>query len=328
MDPDLAAVGIGNALVDVLVETEAEVIEACGVTKGAMVLMHLDEAERIHAVVGPGIERSGGSAANTVAGLAALGAPAAFIGRVADDHLGKLFGHDITALGVAFGGTRAEGLRTGRSLVLVTPDADRTMCTSLGVAEELDSDDIDEDLVERAAVTYLEGYLFDRPPAKEAFRHAIAIAHRAGRRVAMSLSDPFCVTRHRDDFAALVASGLDLLFANEEEIAQLTGVEDFDEACRRLRRPGLTVTVTRGAIGAVSFAAEGPVVQVPAAPVERVVDTTGAGDLYASGFLFGWTRGLPLERCVRAGTIAAAEVIGHLGARPEVDLAALVAPAL
>ncbi|HWW52726.1 MAG TPA: adenosine kinase [Acidimicrobiales bacterium] len=328
MEPDLAVVGIGNALVDVLVETEPEVIEACGVPKGSMMLMALDEAERIHDQVGPGIERSGGSAANTAAGLAALGAPAAFIGRVADDRLGKIFGHDIGSLGVVFGGTRSVGSGTGRCLILVTPDADRTMCTSLGVAAELDSDDIDESLVERAAVTYLEGYLFDLPPAKEAFRRAISVAHRAGRRVAMSLSDPFCVTRHRNDFAALVDSELDLLFANADEVCELTGVDDVEEACGRLRRPGLTVTVTRGALGAVTFAGDGPVVQVPAVAVDRVVDTTGAGDLYAAGYLFGWTRSLSPERCARLGAIAAAEIISHLGARPEADLAALAAPTL
>ena len=309
-------------------ETEPEVIEACGVPKGSMMLMPTEEAERIHDQVGPGIERSGGSAANTVAGLAALGARVAFIGRVADDRLGKIFGHDIASLGVVFGGTHSDESGTGRSLVLVTPDADRTMCTSLGVAAQLDSDDIDETLVERAAVTYLEGYLFDLPPAKEAFRHAITVAHVAGRRVAMSLSDPFCVTRHRADFAALVESELDLLFANAEEVCELTGVEDFGEACSRLRRPGLTVTVTRGALGAVTFSGDGPLVEVAAEAVDRVVDTTGAGDLYAAGYLFGWTRGLSLDRCARLGAIAAAEIIGHLGARPEADLAALAAATL
>jgi sugar/nucleoside kinase (ribokinase family) len=326
MDADLAVVGIGNALVDVLVETEADVIAECGLPKGSMSLMPLAEAERIHARVGAGVERSGGSAANTVAGLASFGAPAGFIGRIAGDRLGDVFGREIGSLGVAFGGSRSEGTGTGRCLILVTPDADRTMCTSLGAAAELDAQDIDVDLVERASVTYLEGYLFDLPPAKDAFRKAITVAHGAGRRAAMSLSDPFCVERHRDDFLSLVHSELDLLFANAEEVCQLTGAEDVEEACRRLRRPGLTVTVTCGADGALAFEGDGPVIAVKAAPVARVVDTTGAGDLYAAGFLHGWTQGLGLERCARLGAIAAAEIISHLGARPEADLAELAAP--
>jgi sugar/nucleoside kinase (ribokinase family) len=328
MDADLAVVGIGNALVDVLVETEAEVIAEVGVPKGSMALMSLVEAERIHTRVGDGLERSGGSAANTMAGLASLGCSTGFIGKISDDRLGKVFAHDIGSLGVAFGSGRSGGAGTGRCLILVTPDADRTMCTSLGAAAELEADDVDVALVERAAVTYLEGYLFDLPPAKDAFRLAIDVAHRAGRRAAMSLSDPFCVERHHDDFAALVASELDLLFANSDEVCQLTGISDVDEACARLRRPGLTVTVTLGAAGALAFAGDGPLVRVPAAPVDRVVDTTGAGDLYAAGFLCGWTRGLDLERCAELGAIAAAEIISHLGARPEVDLAELAGPAL
>jgi sugar/nucleoside kinase (ribokinase family) len=328
MNADLAVVGIGNALVDVLVETGAEVIAEVGVPKGSMALMSLPEAERIHARVGDGLERSGGSAANTMAGLASLGCATGFIGKIADDRLGHVFAHDIGSLGVVFGGGRSRDVGTGRCLILVTPDADRTMCTSLGAAAELEADDVDVALVERGAVTYLEGYLFDLAPAKEAFRLAISVAHRAGRRVAMSLSDPFCVTRHHDDFASLVASDLDLLFANADEICELAGVDDVDQACARLRRPGLTVTVTMGAAGAVAFADDGPVVRAPAVEVDRVVDTTGAGDLYAAGFLCGWTRGWGLDRCAGLGAIAAAEIISHLGARPEVDLAELAGPAL
>jgi sugar/nucleoside kinase (ribokinase family) len=324
----LDVVGIGNALVDVLVETDAAVVEGCGLVKGSMQLMTLEDAERVHHAAGVGEEQSGGSAANTMAGLSMLGARAGFIGRLASDRLGDTFARDLRAIGVTLGSRgmvpAAAGAGTGRSLVLVTPDADRTMCTSLGVAADLAPGDVDETLVEAASVTYLEGYLFDLPPAKAAFRHASAVAHQARRKVAMSLSDPFCVERHRDDFRDLVDRELDLLFANQEEICSLTEIGDVDRACERLRRPGLTIAVTLGAHGALLFDGhEGHPIRVPAAPVERVVDTTGAGDLYAAGFLCGYTRGYGLDRCGRLGGIAAAEIISHVGARPEADLAAL-----
>jgi sugar/nucleoside kinase (ribokinase family) len=327
---ELDVVGIGNALVDVLVETDPAVVQDCGLVKGSMQLMALEEAERIHGAVGPGAELSGGSAANTVAGLSLLGARAGFIGRVASDRLGETFARGLRAIGVSLGSRgmvpAAAGVGTGRCLILVTPDADRTMCTSLGVAADLDPADIDETLVVAASVTYLEGYLFDLPPAKAAFRHASTVAHHAGRKVAMSLSDPFCVERHRADFRDLVDRELDLLFANREEICSLTEEEDVDTACQRLRRPGLTMAVTLGAMGAlVCDGDDGPPVRVPAAPVERVVDTTGAGDLYAAGFLWGYTRAYGLDRCARVGGIAAAEIISHVGARPQADPAALAA---
>ena len=331
MNDELDVVGIGNALVDVLVEADVSLIDACGLTKGSMALMDLVNAERIHAQVGAGLERSGGSAANTIAGLASLGSRTGFIGRVADDALGRSFAEDITGLGVAFSspGSRSRSqvaaTGTGRCLILVTPDADRTMCTSLGISASFDSKDIDADLLGRAKVTYLEGYLFDLPPAKDAFRGAIKISHDAGRRVAMSLSDPFCVERHRDDFSELVDGPIDLLFGNADEVRSLTGTEDLAAACERLRRPGLTVTVTLGADGAVVFDEHTDVVRVPASPVPSVVDTTGAGDLYAAGFLHGFTTGLPLERCAHLGAVAAAECIAHIGARPQVDLSALAA---
>jgi sugar/nucleoside kinase (ribokinase family) len=328
--PALDVVGIGNALVDILVETEPAIIQSCGLVKGSMMLMSLEEAERIHAMAGAGIERCGGSAANTMAGLASLGARAGFIGRVASDRLGNAFTADIQSLGVRVGSPRpvaaASGVGTGRCLILVTPDADRTMCTSLGVAADLDGGDIDPELVGGALVTYLEGYLFDQGPAKQAFRRAIAVAHGAGRKVAMSLSDSFCVERHGDDFRDLVSSELDLLFSNEEEICSLAGIDDVEAACRRFRRAGLTTTVTLGAAGALVWAGDDPgPLRVPAATVAHVVDTTGAGDLYAAGFLCGYTRGLDLGRCSQLGAIGAAEVISHFGARPEANLAVLAA---
>jgi sugar/nucleoside kinase (ribokinase family) len=325
VDADLDVVGIGNALVDVLVETAPAVVEACGLRKGSMTLMPLADAERIHARVGDGMQRSGGSAANTIAGLASMGSSTGFVGVVADDTLGETFVNDLRSLGVVAGVARRSG-GTGRCLILVTPDAERTMCTSLGVAAELGPAEIDGALLSRARVTYLEGYLFDLPPAKEAFRLAIVVAHGAGRRVAMSLSDPWCVARHRDDFARLVAGELDLLFANEAEVRMLADVADdasLDDVCGQLRRPGLTVTVTLGADGALVFEGDGPIARVPAEPVPHVVDTTGAGDLYAAGFLHGWTHGAELERCARLGCVAAAEVISHVGARPEADLSEL-----
>jgi sugar/nucleoside kinase (ribokinase family) len=331
VDP-LDVVGIGNALVDVLVETDATIVESCGLVKGSMQLMSLADAERVHAAAGAGQEQSGGSAANTMAGLSMLGARAGFIGRLASDRLGDTFVSDLEAIGVSLGSRglvpASDGAGTGRSLILVTPDADRTMCTSLGVAADLDPDNVDEALVESASVTYLEGYLFDLPPAKAAFRHASAVAHRSGGQVAMSLSDPFCVERHRDDFRDLVDRDVDLLFANHEEVCALTGEADVETACGRLRRPGLTLAVTLGAKGALVFdGTDGAPIRVPAVPVERVVDTTGAGDLYAAGFLWGYTRGYALERCTRLGGIAAAEIISHVGARPLADLAALTAGA-
>jgi sugar/nucleoside kinase (ribokinase family) len=351
-DGDLLDVcGVGSALVDVLVETSPAVVESAGLIKGSMQLMDLPASERVHAAVtaastattagdaGRSVERSGGSVANTVAGLAAMGAPAGFIGRIADDRLGRVFADDLAGLGVEFaarpgadgtgGGVARPGAGTGRCLILVTPDADRTMCTTLGVAALLGPDDLDLELIRRSRVTYLEGYLWDEPKAKDAFRVAIDAAHAAGRRAAMSMSDPFCVDRHRDEFAALAAKDLDLLFGNEHELCSLMEVDDLDEACRRVRRPGLLVTVTLGARGALAFdGADGSLIEVGIEHDPAVVDTTGAGDLYAAGFLYGLARGRDLATCARVGNLAAGEVISHVGARPEVDLAPLVAATL
>ncbi len=322
--------GVGSALVDILVEVTPAEIEACGLIKGSMQLMDLEASERVHARVPGGIERSGGSLANAIAGLASLGARVGFIGRVADDHFGSVFVADMAGLGVTFGRPRAHAdadRPTGRCLVLVTPDADRTMCTTLGVAAHLEPSDIDDELVARSQVTFLEGYLWDEPVAKAAIRAAIAAAHGAGRKVAMTLSDPFCVERHRAEWRQLVADDIDIVLGNEAELCSLFEVDDLPEACRRVSRPGLVVTVTRGPDGAWALDGGGPIVEVAAAPVERVVDTTGAGDLYAAGFLFGLVRGCELATCARLGAVAAGEVISHVGARPVVDLAALVAGA-
>lgn len=314
---------VGSALVDILVEATEDEVAALGLAKGSMQLVDLAASQAIHARLRRATERSGGSAANTVAGLASLGATVGFIGRVASDRFGEVFTADLAALGVTFGGAALDGA-TGRCLVLVTPDADRTMCTTLGAASLLGRDDLDMALIEGAQITYLEGYLWDEPVAIEALRGAIAAAHGAGNRVALSLSDPFCVDRHRSEWVALISSDIDLVFGNESELCSLFEVDDLGDACRRVARPGLTVTVTRGGAGALAFEGMGEPVTVGAEPVERVVDTTGAGDLYAAGFLYGLVRGAGLGTCARYGAIAAAEAISHIGARPEQDLTTLL----
>lgn len=320
--------GIGSALVDILVEVPLDWMAESDLVKGSMQLMDLETAAVVHARAPGGIERSGGSAANTIAGLASLGAATGFIGRVGADRFGEVFTADLSSLGVAFGGgvshSGAGSGQTGRCLVLVTPDADRTMCTSLGVAAHLSSSDLSEEMIAGSEITYLEGYLWDEPVAIEALRSAVGTAHAAGRKVALSLSDPFCVERHRAAWRQLVASEVDVLFGNEAELCSLTELDDLAAACRAVARPGLTVTVTRGPEGAWAFSDRGRIVAVEASPVDVVADTTGAGDLYAAGFLYGMVRGADLETCARYGSIAAAEVISHIGARPEQDLATLL----
>ena len=328
MRPTFDVCGVGSALVDVLVEVPLEWVEASGLVKGSMQLMDLEAAAAVHAEAPGGTERSGGSAANTIAGLASLGAKTGFIGRVAGDRFGDVFTADLESLGVRFGGRADASGATGRCLVLVTPDADRTMCTTLGVAAHLSASDLSEDLIAGSAITYLEGYLWDEPVAIDALRAAVAHAHRAGGRVALSLSDPFCVGRHRAAWRDLIAGDIDVLFGNEAELCSLTERDDLDEACRAVARPGLTVTVTRGADGAWAFSGSADEkVSVKAVSMGPVVDTTGAGDLYAAGFLYGLVRGADLETSARYGSIAAGEVISHLGARPEQDLAVLLAGA-
>ena len=290
-----------------------------------MTLIEAERAEALYDVMGSAIEASGGSAANTMAGLASLGGRAAFIGKVRDDQLGGIFRHDIRAAGVHFETAPASGgLPTARCLIFVTPDAQRTMQTFLGASVALGPADVDANLVAATAVTYLEGYLWDRPEAKEAFQRAAGFAHKAGRKVALTLSDPFCVDRHRAGFLQLIAGHVDVLFANEAEIKSLYQTDRFEDALAKVRGQVEVAALTRSEKGAV-IVAGGETHEVAAEPVARVVDTTGAGDLYAAGFLFGYTRGLPPATCGRIGAIAAAEVIGHYGARPEVKLAELIA---
>lgn len=318
--------GIGNAIVDVIAHADEAFLVAEGFTKGTMTLIDAARSATLYGRMGPAVESSGGSAGNTMAGIAALGGKGAYIGKVRDDPLGAVFRHDITAIGVAFATPPAsEGPGTARCLVLVTPDGQRTMGTYLGACVDLGPEDVDPDLVAAAQITYLEGYLFDPPRAKEAFRRAVAIAHDAGRRVALSLSDPFCVERHRDEFLDLI-DGIDILFANEAEICSLYRTGDFRTAAARAADSVEIAALTRSAAGSVILA-QGAAHNVAAAPVARVVDTTGAGDLYAAGVLFGLTRGLSLPICGAIGSLCAAEIISHVGARPEAALDQLVASA-
>jgi sugar/nucleoside kinase (ribokinase family) len=321
-------VALGNALVDILSHEPDSLVARLGLEKGTMNMIDAARADEIYEAMGPTTEASGGSAANMVAGVAAFGGRSAFVGCVADDTFGNVFAHDLRSLGVHFGSSPAAGGQpTGRCLVIVTPDAQRTLCTFLGAATELQPDAVDETLVSHAAVTYLEGYLWDLPPAKEALRRAAAAAHRGGQRVALTLSDPFCVERHRDEFRALIENEVDVLFANEHEICSLYEVDGFDEALQLVRGVCEMAALTRGPRGSVIIAGD-EVHVIDAAPVAAVVDTTGAGDLYAAGVLFGITQGFDLATAGRLGSLAAGEVISHLGARPEVSLAELAAPLL
>ncbi len=327
-DSPLDVVCVGNAIVDVLAQTDDAMIEAHGMVKGTMALIDADQAEALYAAMPQGIETSGGSAGNTAAGLASLGAKCAFIGKVRDDQLGDIFAHDIRAVGAEFATPAAtDGPPTARCLILITPDAQRTMNTFLGASVNLGPEDIDEALIARAQVTYREGYLWDRDAAKEAFHRAAAFAHAHDRMVSLSLSDPFCVDRHRESFRALVSEHVDILFANEDEITSLYEADDFDTALQHVRQDCRIAALTRSEKGAVVVAGD-EVHVVDAELVSAVVDTTGAGDQFAAGFLHGFTRGDDLATCARIGAITAAEVIDHVGPRPQVDLAALVATRL
>jgi sugar/nucleoside kinase (ribokinase family) len=317
-------VGIGNAIVDVIAHADEGLIAELGLAKGAMTLIDAERADALYRQIGPAIESSGGSAGNTMAGLASLGGAGGYIGKVRDDLLGAVFRHDITAIGVRFDTAAAtSGPGTARCLILVTPDGQRTMGTYLGACVELGPEDIDPALIAAARITYLEGYLFDPPRAQEAFRAAAAIAHRAGHQVALSLSDPFCVGRHRAAFRELVAGEVDILFANEAEICSLYETDEFAAAAAAVRGHVAVAALTRSAEGSVVFAG-GEAYSVAAVPVARIVDTTGAGDLYAAGFLYGLTHGLALPICGAVGSVCAAEIISHVGARPETALAGLV----
>ncbi len=322
--PPLDLLTLGNAIVDLLAQTEESFLVAQAVHKGAMQLIDETRAESLYGVMGPAIVVSGGSAANTAVGAAALGAKVGFVGKVKDDELGRLFRHDLGAVGVRFDTAAAiDGPATARCFVLVTPDGERTMNTYLGACQNLDVADIDEDEVASAKVVYLEGYLWDPPAAKDAFRKAVAIAHRAGNQVALSLSDPFCVGRYRGEFRELIRDGsVDILFANTHELMSLYETGGEAAAFAALREERVTGIVTRSAEGATVVTRDA-MIEVPAFPVTAVVDTTGAGDLFAAGYLAGLARGLAARDCARLGTLAAAEVISHLGARPQRDLAVM-----
>jgi adenosine kinase len=313
--------GIGNAIVDVIARAEEDFLLRQGMRKGGMALIDADRAEAIYQAMGPAVEVSGGSAANTIVGVASIGARAAFIGKVKDDMLGRAFAHDIRAAGVTFATTpAAAGAPTGRCYVLVTPDGERTMNTFLGAAQDLHPADIDAGVIAASAIIYLEGYLWDPRNAKDAFLKAAKIAHDAGRIVALTLSDAFCVDRWRDEFLHLMRSRtVDLIFANETELHSLYQTADFDAAAAALRADVEAAVVTRSEKGCLVIGPDGTEA-VPAFPVERVVDTTGAGDLFAAGFLCGLARGADDRTCGRLGALAAAEVIQHLGARPETSL--------
>lgn len=325
---DLDVVCIGNAIVDVLVRANDATIERLGLDKGIMTLIDAERADDLYGQMGPAIEASGGSASNTAAGIASLGARAAYVGKVRNDQLGGIFSHDIRASGVLFDTPAAtDGPPTARCLIFITPDAQRTMNTYLGACVNLGPGDIDPDLIGAAEVTYMEGYLWDRPEAKAAFLKAADIAHGAGRQVSLTLSDPFCVERHRDSFRELVSGHIDILFANEQEIMSLYQVAKFDAAVQQVRADCAVAALTRSEHGSVIVAGDAVHV-IGAEPVAHVADTTGAGDQYAAGFLHGLTNGHDLAAAGRIGSIAAAEVIDHVGPRPQVRLADLVREAL
>jgi sugar/nucleoside kinase (ribokinase family) len=315
---------LGNAIVDVIASAEEDFLARHELAKGAMMLIDEARAETLYASMGPGKVVSGGSAANTIAGLASFGGRGAFIGKVKADELGKLYRHDLTSLGVAFGTASAtEGAATARSFIIVTPDGERTMNTYLGACQGLSVADVDAKAVQNADIVYLEGYLWDPPAAKDAFRKASELAHAAGGRVAITLSDSFCVDRYRDEFLGLVRNRMvDIVFANEHELKSLYQTGDFDTALAALRAENIVAAVTRSEKGALAVTPDG-VIAEPVFPVDRLVDATGAGDLFAAGFLFGLTSGREVRDSLRLGALAAAEVISHVGARPEVNLKVL-----
>ena len=324
-EPLYDVIAIGNAIVDVMAPCEDADIAKLELAKGGMTLVDTARAQELYDAMGPAREISGGSAANTLAGLAALGAKCAFIGQVADDQLGEVFAHDIRAGGISFATpARAGDPPTARCLIFVSPDGQRTMNTFLGASQFLPAEALDEAAIAAAQVLYLEGYLWDPEQPRAAMRRAIAAARTAGRKVAFTLSDSFVIARHGDDFRALIAAGeIDILFANEHELAALTGTDDFEDGLASLAAKVPVLVVTCSEKGAVALA-HGERAVVSAEPVERVVDTTGAGDLFAAGFLFGHVRNQPLATCLRLGAICASEIISHYGARPEADLKQLI----
>jgi sugar/nucleoside kinase (ribokinase family) len=317
-------VGIGNALVDVIAPADEEFLVRHELVKGSMTLIETERAVELYAALDRAVEMSGGSAANTVCGIASLGGRAAYIGKVNGDDLGDVFGHDMRAVGVTFHRRPGNhGTPTGRCVIVVTPDAERTMNTYLGVSSLLSVDDLDDSVVADSEVLYMEGYLFDRDDAKAAFRHAAEVAHANDRLVSLTLSDSFCVDRHRADFRALVQDRVDLLFGNSDELRSLYELDSFDDAVSALRDECEFAAITVGAKGCVIVTPD-ELLEVPAVPVDRVIDTTGAGDLFAAGFLHGLTSGRDLPTCGYYGAVAAAEVISHVGPRPLVQLRSLI----
>ena len=333
-EPRYDVIAIGNAIVDVMAPATDELIEELGMARGGMTLVDEAQARELYDAMGPAREISGGSAANTLAGLSALGAQCAFVGQVADDQLGQVFAHDIRAAGIDFdtpprpASDKEDEPATARCLIFVSPDGQRTMNTFLGASQFLPAAALDEEAIGGARILYLEGYLWDPPEPRRAMRQAIEQARGAGREVAFSLSDAFVIDRHGDDFAGLIEDRLiDILFANEAELAAMTGEDEFEAGMAALSAKVPVLVATRSEKGAVAVRGGvrgGERAEVAAEPVAEVVDTTGAGDLFAAGFLFGQVRGEPLEKCLRTGAIAAAEIISHYGARPEADLRALV----
>ena len=318
---DFDVLCIGNAIVDVIARVEEEFVSRHGLVKGSMNLIDEARAEELYAGMGQAIEVSGGSAGNTAAGIASLGGKAAYFGKVKADQLGAIFRHDMRAQGVAFGTPAAEeGPATARSFILVTPDSERTMNTYLGACVNFTTRDVDRSVVEASQVTYMEGYLWDRPEAKEAFTLAARIARAAGRKTSITLSDSFCVERHRDSFLELIRNDIDIVFANETEIKSLYKTQNFDGAMKAIAKDCPIAVLTRSEKGCIVV--KGDEVNASAAhPVDKVVDVTGAGDLFAAGFLYGFTNGKSLQESAQLGSLAAAEVISHIGARPEINLA-------
>lgn len=323
-------VGLGNAIVDILAYTEESFLDTHQLPKGGMTLIEADRAADLYKHMGAATECSGGSAANTLAGIASLGGKAAFIGKVAQDQMGKIFRHDMNAVGVDFTTPPLMGtVSTAQCLVFATHDketkhAERTMATYLGACKHISPIDIDESLIKESKITYLEGYLWDEPPAKRAIEKAIEIAHDAGKKVAFTLSDAFCVERHRAEFLNMINNKkIDILFANEREACALTEVKNFEQAIKKLQGKCEIIAVTRSEKGSVILT-KNEAITVPAAPVSEVFDVTGAGDLYAAGFLYGYTHNMPLDKCGKLGSLSAAEIIKYLGARPMSKLSPLV----
>ena len=324
--PDLYDVAaIGNAIVDVIAPADEAFLNDQGLTKGAMMLVDAEQSAALYGKMQPGLEASGGSAANTIAGLASFGGAGAFLGKVADDQLGGVFTHDMRSIGAHFGNAPLTGgPATAVSMINVTPDGQRTMCTYLGASVQFTDTDVDAAVVEAAKIVYLEGYLFDAEAARRAFAKAAGLAHGAGRQIALTLSDSFVVERHRSGLLGFIETQVDVLFANESELTALFETASFDAAVEALRGRVTLAAVTRSEMGSV-IVANGELIQVAAEPAEKVVDTTGAGDQYAAGFMFGLARGRSLHECGRLGSLAAAEVISHYGPRPQVSLKDLAA---